>query len=449
VFCGQIFDHTILEPIQVQTYFCCSPRDQTCSLIGWVGEHVPTTIQCSLTDRAKFFAKKLLRKPAIIFAMSVKNSPRSVLLILLFVFSMYADAAHQDAELPREERESLFRLLTTLNGEALPSDPAGSEGLGFAVPNEFDNYLHELCLEGLAGVLLSVGTFRSLNLASSGKVSRLILFDYDKAITTFNLVNTQLINQARNRYEYLSLLFTGEIDDELVKSAHDKHLGLSDFLNKLESTHGKENADLRRKWLARVHLPRDYQTLLGKMTPAAFKEAMTSLGNALPSFDQTEKQQFSIVTDDTRFQRIKQMIANGKVNVMLGDLTGNALKSLGELLKKSNEQVSAVDASNVPGYFVLPNSTSAKMTTFVKNLNALPLTDRMNLLFTEETRFSSLAKDYRDKGRWFHYCLEKADFNKLLNFHSSKNYLMEYQKFLDQSFKPVDGTNGLLRRLTK
>jgi hypothetical protein len=37
-----------------------------------------------------------------------------------------------------------FERLTSINGEALPADPPGTGMLSFVIPNEPDNYLHDV-----------------------------------------------------------------------------------------------------------------------------------------------------------------------------------------------------------------------------------------------------------------------------------------------------------------
>ena len=107
------------------------------------------------------------------------------------------------------------------------------------------------------GALVSVGTFRGLDVASSGKISHLILLDYNRGIKLFNLVNLQLIRLSRNRCEYLSLLITGERSGSLYADDCSDKIPLRDFIKRLtepllkDSSHGRSTLDSKRlvpKW---------------------------------------------------------------------------------------------------------------------------------------------------------------------------------------------------------
>ena len=80
----------------------------------------------------------------------------------------------------------------------------------YIAPNEHYNYLMESCLPKEGGAFISVGTFRALNVFSSGKLSHLVMLDIAAPTVAFNKINLEIIAKAEDRWQYLSLLFTGE-----------------------------------------------------------------------------------------------------------------------------------------------------------------------------------------------------------------------------------------------
>ncbi len=88
------------------------------------------------------------------------------------------------------------------------ADPAQIRPIevSFISPNEWNVQTLTSNLNGaLSGAYAAVGTERGFFAISSGKFNRLILFDRDPAVTTYNRINRALIAASKDRTNYLRL----------------------------------------------------------------------------------------------------------------------------------------------------------------------------------------------------------------------------------------------------
>ena len=131
------------------------------------------------------------------------------------------------------QENSILNKITTIRGISIQSDTPGESTFEFVGPNEQFGHLFESCFGVKDGSLISVGTFRGLNNASSGKVAHLVLMDFNYGIYLFNLINLQLVQVSSDRFEYLSLLLTGERNLSLIEKARSGQLSLFQFADEL------------------------------------------------------------------------------------------------------------------------------------------------------------------------------------------------------------------------
>jgi hypothetical protein len=328
--------------------------------------------------------------------------------------------AHQpgDARSSRPKSPSLLSSLLTVNGSPVEQDPPGERSFRYVHPNEARGFLFDSALDG-KGALISVGSFRGLNNASSGNVRHLIQLDYNYGINLFNLVNAQLIAQSNNRFEYLSLLFTGELNGSLIRSAQEGKLTTYEYILKLVEPMAEDLArsgdtDIVARWRKRgVKLPteEDWQFLRSRPDSVPLSKYLfsTKMTNYLRRFETENAFPETIFGNDTRFNTIRNMIRDGRVTVLTGDIVGSkSFASLGTVLRRQNVSVAAVDVSNILDYFAQDpnNSPRASLDRFESNLQALPLSKTSRVFATSTSQVSRFAGAGDE---WAYFVVRPAD----------------------------------------
>lgn len=280
--------------------------------------------------------------------------------------------------------------LGTYNGEKIEQEEPFAQAWNYLAPNEHYNHYFEGCLPKEGGAYISVGTFRGMNVASSGKVSHLFLMDGDSSANLFNKINLQLIAKAKDRFEYLSFLFTGKANPDLEDKARKGEMKLDDFFGALAS----KSMD---------SVLEDWKTGLGvDLTPQEWERFRSNISDPRKQFDGGDRlfsyaslasrlrYEFgnymnvdnggnTIFGNDTRFSKFQDMVKQGKVTVLTGSITGEkTLKSLDETLRRSGLKVAAMDVSNIPDYLNAPGLKQKSL----ENIRALPFREGGRLHFT-------------------------------------------------------------------
>ncbi len=273
---------------------------------------------------------------------------------------------------------SLFR------GKAVEQDP-GIPFEHFLAPNEHYNYLWEACLPKEGGAFISVGTFRGLNVFSSGKLSHLVLLDADPTAVAFNKVNLQLIAKAEDRWQYLSYLFTGTDRPELQKEARAGKLTYDEYLERLRTFSAKE---IRRGWTdgLGVQLTEEERKAVADNNDSWLDKYMRwEMHGGLQDYAKLKIEDKTYFGNDERFSRLKRYIEEDKVTVVTGNVAGQkAMSSLNKLFREHDLKVAAVDVSNVPTYL-----TQEALKTMHDNIRALPLREDARMLYTGGLSYKS------------------------------------------------------------
>jgi hypothetical protein len=334
-----------------------------------------------------------------------------IIWIILFLIAVGASSVW-GADPAQNDRKQV----EPLSGVVEESRPAESNDLlmfqdgYFIVPNEYQPNPHLDQLQGKTGTLISVGTFRSLDMSAAGNFSRIVLIDIDSKVSAFNQLSLALIKKASNRREYLSLLLTG--DSSAYQDSHSLNLNDLQYFEFLESRFVTRNSNsgILNKW--RVALPdlepRVFEELSDFNRPGRARDFCHGIiSGAIAQFTRLDSLHLTILGSDVAFEKVRTLAIEDRYSIFTGNLSGKqTVSSIAQALAKSDEKISVIDVSNVPSYIRDTNQ-------YRKNLAELPGTkdctvlfsiahvppkvlDVLNLPRTEDgwTYFASLRPDY-------------------------------------------------------
>ncbi len=325
----------------------------------------------------------------------------------------------------------------SFRGQTILEDPIAAVKGGFINPNEHENYLHARCLDPRErGVLVSIGSFRGLNLGTFGGFSAIFQLDYDFLVTLFNDLNKEFIRISDGRHEYLSYLFTGTLLKNQIQAAKAKNTLQSDlaFVRELIAIARKTTKEKYYQALATLPLSlriisEKERTVLKErfhVEPQAFQTqrsplALQYLFTKLPPpdlflnrieyfflFSETIRRG-AFFGDDRLFSRAKTLAENGLIVPLSIDLTGEqGMKSLGGALRQLNLQVKAVDVSNAhAGILEKIESEKEKVGQYFLNLEeALPWSPQGRLLITDEFKRSPIP-EARTLMKWKYFAFHR------------------------------------------
>jgi hypothetical protein len=340
----------------------------------------------------------------------------------------------------RAANEKQLAALLSFEGQALEEDAATHTDFDYAVSNEFANHVFEAQIGREKGVYVAFGSLRALNVGSSGKFSHLVLMDYNRGMKLFNLLNLQLIARSADRFQYLSLLLTGECNEPLVEEARAGKISTAELIRRLSEPvyrqylawHEKksdEYPDVFAKWRKLgvvLPAPADWSALhqarRGEEEPLDPLEPRVFHDFAGYARVMTEKGLIgnTYFGDDTRFATLRNLLAGGKVTVMNGDLAGGkSLGALGSALRPRGLWVSAVDLSNAPEYFSrhAPSPREA-FAPAARSLGALPVRPQSRVLITAFA--ASDGKAGYDPDSWSYHALSWSQLPELKALYAER-----------------------------
>ena len=273
----------------------------------------------------------------------------------------------------------------------------------FIWPNEEGDADQVLWVKNRSGALISVGTFRTLNVGTIGGFSEIIQVDYDVLTVAFNRLILEFLREAKTREEFLVLLLGDELRPgfETRLGFRGKSAYLSSILFHAVIGKPQLNSDICSR-LPLVSI--SYFHRLGLHQDQAFNQPPVGVQSAglcelLPAwifqsydlgkyvavgggFDES-----TILGSDVLYDRARKLARDGKISVVLLDLTSR--ESFMDFVKTLNEngtQISAVDISNAG------DSDVALRVKILENLTLLPWGDGSAVLETSLSR--TLAKDF-------------------------------------------------------
>ncbi len=231
----------------------------------------------------------------------------------------------------------------------------------FVVPNEDHFYLFDSSLAGKTDVLISVGTFRTLENASRGNFSHVVMMDIDSGIVEFNRYQIDVLRRSPTRRDFL-LNFMGlekvfnnfpELE-ALFETAQLKEM--ADFLN----TNYFENL-----------LVGDFQDK---------KARFIYILKLLKLSDVSRGTKGGFLLSEGRYQRLHRLASDNKIISVLGNLADASFGKIANVLREQQLRVSVLDVSNSPDYFL--HNEGHAMDGYRLNLQQLPFTPDADVLFT-------------------------------------------------------------------
>ncbi len=270
-----------------------------------------------------------------------------------------------------------------------------SEGGGFfdsdnLVSNE-TSYLHVLggfdALGVRGGAYIGVGPEQSFSYIAHIRPEIAYLIDIRRDNLLLHLLFRAMLERARNRLEYLGLLFGRPAPDDLAAWTE---LPLGSLLEYLDRTpvdtalHARQHRELMER-VTRFGVP---LTAEDRETLRRFHDEFALMGLELrfssrgrpgrPTYptvrqlyletDLNGREGSYLATEDL-FRVVRDLERRGRVVPVVGDLAGpSALKAIGRHLRETRRQLSVLYASNVEFYLFRQGSFAR----FAENVRALP-----------------------------------------------------------------------------
>ena len=263
-----------------------------------------------------------------------------------------------------------------LGSQTVPNEM--SYGIGaFIAPNENHtfNFLPSLAKTN-GGVLISVGTFRTLTDAGLGNFNHVFMVDADPVTQLFNQLNLRAISTSKNRIEYLETLFQFQLSSTEKKkiASGDANGVLTGVLKKLSE---KSN-----KWDHLDHTKFDWGKVCGLRCDSILNDL---LAKSIQIIENPTIARVNFLGSDEIFENAKKVIMNGKVQILTANLAGEfsgSFSQLCSLLRDKNLKVARIDLSNVAQY-VLMSGGEASSKLF-ENLSRVPWEKNAEILFTAD-----------------------------------------------------------------
>jgi hypothetical protein len=270
------------------------------------------------------------------------------------------------------------------------SEPGGFFDSDNLVSNE-TSYLHVLgafdSLGVRGGVYVGVGPEQNFSYLARVKPELAFIIDIRRDNMLLHLLFKAMFERARNRMEFLGLLYGRKLPDDLAMWTD---LPLADLMIRLDETpydsllHQKQHAQLMERVTALgVPLtPEDRETL------ERFHDEFATMGldirfssrgrpyrfnypTARQLYLQTdlEGQAGSYLATEDAFRVVRDLERRDRVIPVVGDLSGpGALKAIGQYLKETDRKVSVFYVSNVEMYLFRQGA----FPRFVENVRTLP-----------------------------------------------------------------------------
>jgi hypothetical protein len=277
------------------------------------------------------------------------------------------------------------------------SEPGGYFGSDNLVSNEL-SYQHiiprlqEMGVSG--GVYLGVGPDQSFTYIAAIRPSKVFMIDIRRDCLLHHLLFKALFMSARNRAEYLSLMFGRPVPAHL-KDWNKKSLKeLIEYIDRtpadtklvekyrtdikqLVNKFGFNLSDRDHEALARIYQA-FYQAGMEvryviRDRPMPSNRYFPSYRSILLETDLNNQQRNYLATEES-FQFLKKMQDQNLIIPVTGDLSGDhAVREIGKYLRETGEKVSAFYVSNVEFYLW---RQSGSFERFVQNLKSLPIDNR-------------------------------------------------------------------------
>jgi hypothetical protein len=311
---------------------------------------------------------------------------------IIFLFAVLlltltpATIAQRADETPK--RNDFAQLLMRL------SERAGYFGSDNLVSNEL-SYQHVLGrmskMNLTGGAYLGVGPDQNFTYIAQIKPRIAILVDIRRDALLQHLLFKSIFMMARNRIEYLSLLFARPLPKDYRRWSDKPIRDLVDYFDRTpldQKIADKTEAEIHKR-LASFGIPlspRDIETI-DEIYLAFYTDCLEvrytirdrPTGRFFPAYrdllleKDLDGRYRNYLATEADFQVIKGMHDRNLIIPITGDLSGGkALKSIAEFLREIGEKVSAFYVSNVEFYLWRADS----MQRFVENLKLLPIDDR-------------------------------------------------------------------------
>lgn len=287
-----------------------------------------------------------------------------------------------------EKRDDFGQLVTRL------SERAGYFGSDNLVSNEL-SYQHVLGklqkMNVSGGAYLGVGPDQNYTYIAQIKPRIVFMVDIRRDALLQHLLFKSLMMMARNRVEYLSLLFARPLPKDFKKWNERPIRDLVDYFDRtpLDQKLADKIKDDVHKKISTFGLqlsPRDWETI-DEIYNAFYTDCLETrytirdrpTGRFFPAYrdilleKDLEGKHRNYLATEADFMVIKTMHDRNLIIPVTGDLSGvQAVRNIGAFLKEIGEKVSAFYVSNVEFYLWRQDT----MGRFVENLRALPIDDR-------------------------------------------------------------------------
>ncbi|MCA9508722.1 MAG: hypothetical protein KC505_09915 [Myxococcales bacterium] len=268
-----------------------------------------------------------------------------------------------------------------ISGCVVPEEEPSSALEFFLYPNELEAYLLRDYLKEQEGILISVGTFRTLFNATMGNFTRIIMLDNDELINKFNKANLDLISligqspwsTLQQRLVYAALLaqrqFSIQDIDLVIASTHPP--SFANQIQNLLSLLKKRSVFPKEQPIIDPSLGADLNGRLSEAIGRFMGVGADSQKNRVYDLEDLSEINASMTFwhSDEAWQKIQTLLADNRISVVMGDLKGQkTLKGIRNCLNQVGFENTPLlfDVSNALDYFIDNKSDYQK---FIDNIS--------------------------------------------------------------------------------
>ena len=276
------------------------------------------------------------------------------------------------------------------------TEPSGYFGSDNLVSNElsYQHVLSRLQMDGVSGgAYIGVGPDQNFTYIAHIKPRIAFMIDIRRDANLQHLMFKALFQLARNRVEYLALLFGKPLPKDLKKW---EHASITDLVVNYADRTPSNPKLIERNWTEVRKKIQSFNLTLNQTDYEKIREIYNAFtqagletrytirdrpsGRFFPAFRDLllekglEGRQRNYLASEESYQYLKKMQERNLIIPVTGDLAGTkALREIGKYLQETGDKVSAFYVSNVEFYLFRQDNAFQR---FVDNLRFLPIDNR-------------------------------------------------------------------------
>ncbi len=310
------------------------------------------------------------------------------------------------------EENPLDQYFKELNRRSAPQESIIFEDISFPGNEtismaQIEGPSPELSIKNIGGVLIGTGAGHVLEFAFHGNVEDAYVVDINPLVTEIVWpIILELYGSHDNRLGFFEELFSTDLNEEERRGLQNKTVAnILHFMNFVKGPSVQKVEGTIKKYvkLLKPHVSPQVQPYLYKTVAGFFydlpqrfraegqrpKSLPFIVDFSLSAFRDIDKIQGTL-SSESAYLKMRSMILAGRIKIVTGDLTGNALEKISDEIKSQSKQVSMVYLSNVIEWIKGAKSYQ----TMLESLEKISSNGRLILLQTVHGGSPFLSNQY-------------------------------------------------------